>query len=315
VITKQPVLIMIQGPEPGSIFALPDNRVTTIGRSPRNMLPVASDSVSRFHCEIAWVNGHWELNDLNSKKGTVVNGLAVDDKHVLCPGDLVRLSTTVFRFDMVEDSTLSDSDRKAIVDAGRGLAGASPDDVAHSLDAIRARSRMGGLNVHHEPRVEGPSRPSLVFIAGSAAAVCLLAAGVLLWAHRRADARAAGAHAEARAEAARSRALWEEAEAKMALAAGFEGDGSHAEALRLYDEIEARQPPDALRDLVRELRAYTVRLAHARFAELERAAEQELKAGHPQAAVAYYREAAASVGVPELVATARRRIAELEPAG
>ena len=66
---------------------------------------------------------------------------------------------------------------------------------------------------------------------------------------------------------------------------------------------------------MRELRAYTVRLAHARFAELERAAEQELKAGHPQAAVAYYREAAASVGVPELVATARRRIAELEPAG
>ena len=31
----QPVLIMIQGPEPGSIYKLPDNRVTTIGRSSR----------------------------------------------------------------------------------------------------------------------------------------------------------------------------------------------------------------------------------------------------------------------------------------
>ncbi len=73
---RQPVLIVIQGPEPGIIYRLPENRVTTIGRSTRNSIVVVNPDVSRFHCELSYVNGRWELHDLNSKKGTIINGEA-----------------------------------------------------------------------------------------------------------------------------------------------------------------------------------------------------------------------------------------------
>ncbi len=60
------------------IYRLPENRVTTIGRSTRNSIVVVNPDVSRFHCELSYVNGRWELHDLNSKKGTIVNGEGLD---------------------------------------------------------------------------------------------------------------------------------------------------------------------------------------------------------------------------------------------
>ena len=351
-ITKQPVLVMIQGPEPGSFYKLPDNRVTTIGRSSRNTIRAVSNSVSRFHCEIAWVNGRWELSDLNSKKGTIVNGIRIDDRHVLLPGDIVRLSTTVFRFDMIEESKLQDGAMVAIVEAEMDVKFAPKGEAAGSLDDIRARSRLevqDSRGRRQKPKVAPRLNP--VFLASWAAGVCLVVVAVLLLAHRRADAAGADAELQARelygqalalsqsgsaaeaiealrdverrfpctltaAAAAEAQAdvAWAAAEQKLALVPQREAENEHAAALALYDEVDALHPDEALQALVREGRQYTVRLAHARFAAIERTVQRELQAGRLEAALAAYREAREHIGVPELVAEAEKKIAQLQSA-
>jgi len=318
VVTKQPVLVMIQGPEPGSFYKLPDNRVTTIGRSSRNTIRAVSPSVSRFHCEIAWVNGRWELSDLNSKKGTIVNGVWIEDRHALRPGDIVRLSTTVFRFDMIEESRLRDGAILAIVEAEMDLKLAPKGEAAGSLDDIRARSRLEALDSRGRRREQQSTlKVNLAFLAVSAAAVGIIVTALLLYAHRRAAATAQIGRAEEQAAAAAAEGAhrtWAEAEARLARVPQLEAEGNHAAALRLYDEIEGLHPDDALKDLVREGRQYTVRLAHARFAAIQRAADRQVAAGQRAEALAAYRQASERIGVPELVTEAEAKIAELQPA-
>ena len=54
---KMPVMIMIQGNDPGARWGLQETRVITIGRSSRNCISLTNPSVSRFHCEISYING------------------------------------------------------------------------------------------------------------------------------------------------------------------------------------------------------------------------------------------------------------------
>lgn len=67
--------------------------VSRIGRDADNHICLSSNSVSRSHCVIRWQDGRWQLTDLNSSNGTILNGQRVDrttivsDRDVLCVGD------------------------------------------------------------------------------------------------------------------------------------------------------------------------------------------------------------------------------------
>lgn len=117
---RVPVLIMIQGHEPGARWRLEETRVTTVGRSSRNQIKLVHPSVSRFHCEISYINGLWYVADLNSKKGTYLNGREVTEREVLKPGDVIRMSRNVFKFDLVQEGEDEEEDLRAIREAGLG---------------------------------------------------------------------------------------------------------------------------------------------------------------------------------------------------
>ncbi len=95
---QKPILVMIQGEMPGEKWKIDPTRVTSIGRSVRNKIQLLSPSVSRFHCEIAFSNGLWYISDLNSRKGTLLNGKDVENREVMTPGDVIRISGNLFRF-------------------------------------------------------------------------------------------------------------------------------------------------------------------------------------------------------------------------
>ena len=89
-------LLMLQGPDKGRRFELPD-APTLVGRDSRQ-IPLTDNTVSRRHCELLPVGGEWVLNDLGSANGSYVNGARVDRRYTLKPGDQIRVGRTIMVF-------------------------------------------------------------------------------------------------------------------------------------------------------------------------------------------------------------------------
>ncbi len=97
------VLNVIQGPDKGRKFQLPDNEPQLIGRS-SEALPMQDTTVSRRHAELTPDDGIWWIRDLSSQNGTYVNGVAIKERTRLRPGDQIRTGSTLFVFGVTDSS-------------------------------------------------------------------------------------------------------------------------------------------------------------------------------------------------------------------
>jgi serine phosphatase RsbU (regulator of sigma subunit)/pSer/pThr/pTyr-binding forkhead associated (FHA) protein len=83
----------------GEPFRFPiDKPIVTIGRSKRNDLVLADQWLSRNHAEIRQENGGFFIYDLESRNGTLVNGVRIGDKSQLQNGDVVTLGDQTLTF-------------------------------------------------------------------------------------------------------------------------------------------------------------------------------------------------------------------------
>lgn len=89
------ILTVIQGPDKGRRFELPDDEPQIIGRS-SEALPLLDQTISRRHAELTPDDGSWYINDQESANGTFVNGNRVTRPILLQPGDQVRTGLTLF---------------------------------------------------------------------------------------------------------------------------------------------------------------------------------------------------------------------------
>lgn len=89
------ILTVLQGPDKGRRFELPDNEPQMIGRSSES-LPLTDQTISRRHAELTPDEGRWLIRDLSSSNGTFVNGVRVTGRRQLQPGDQVRTGMTLF---------------------------------------------------------------------------------------------------------------------------------------------------------------------------------------------------------------------------
>ena len=97
----RPRLLVITGPAKDSTILLPDGEAT-VGRDPANAVAVADASVSRKHCLLRREeDGRFQIKDLDSRNGTLVNGLAVKEQW-LRHGDEIAAGDSVFLF-LLED--------------------------------------------------------------------------------------------------------------------------------------------------------------------------------------------------------------------
>lgn len=87
-------LIMRRGPQPGKVFELTSD-VVTVGGGSKNNVVILDNDVSRDHCRLIRVMADYELQDLNSVRGTFVSGQRVRSGWVLKPGDLIELGENV----------------------------------------------------------------------------------------------------------------------------------------------------------------------------------------------------------------------------
>lgn len=95
------VLTVIQGPDKGKKYELPDHEPQLIGRS-SEALPISDNAVSRRHAELTPDDGVWYIRDLESQNGTYVNGVRIGELTRLRAGDQVRTGQTLFVFGQTE---------------------------------------------------------------------------------------------------------------------------------------------------------------------------------------------------------------------
>lgn len=348
-----PVLVMIQGDEPGRSWRLEETRVTTIGRSSRNTIELPSPSISRFHCELSYINGLWHIADLNSKTGTYVNSARLSQRGVLRPGDLVRLSTNVFRFDMVDQEQAGAEAVLAISKEGPVAGLAARYEAEALIGHVRKRARDIGVREEPEPVARRRVVLSAAVLVAAAAAAALVVSATLSYGHWRV--RVTEARREALAEEAGSMlaaalaladagpdgrkeamaALREVAESfeglpesvaaaeryrriegdffehEMRALRSLEAAGRYGEAYYRAGDLERMLADQTLRQMAATQRGYAEQLAGAAYGHVSESAEQALRSGRREEALAIYRDAVERLGTPAVEARARERIDQI----
>jgi pSer/pThr/pTyr-binding forkhead associated (FHA) protein len=96
---RGPILVVVEGLEPGRRFALAAT-TTTIGRGTDNQIVLPSPAVSANHARIASRDGQFWIEDLRSTNGVVVNGsvVRVEEPRTLGNGDAIRISDHLLLF-------------------------------------------------------------------------------------------------------------------------------------------------------------------------------------------------------------------------
>jgi pilus assembly protein CpaF len=96
------VLVGLDDPVSGQRLKL--TRDTSIGRSRDNQLVVLSDSLSRRHARVIYLDGRFLLQDLGSTNGCAVNGRRVGSASVvLGNGDEIQIGKLRFRLEVVPE--------------------------------------------------------------------------------------------------------------------------------------------------------------------------------------------------------------------
>lgn len=96
----RPRLLVIAGPSKDSTIPLPEGEAT-IGRDPTSMVAIGDPSVSRKHCLLRREDGRFQIKDLDSRNGTLVNGQQIKEQW-LRHGDEIATGDSVFLF-LTED--------------------------------------------------------------------------------------------------------------------------------------------------------------------------------------------------------------------
>lgn len=94
-------LLVLQGPDKGQRFELPDEEAI-IGRGGTGAhIPLTDNTVSRRHAQITPRDGLYLLTDLGSANGTYINGLRVRSPQAIRVGDQLRVGRTLMVFGSV----------------------------------------------------------------------------------------------------------------------------------------------------------------------------------------------------------------------
>jgi signal transduction histidine kinase len=159
------ILSVIQGPDKGRKFELPDNEPQLIGRS-SEALPLTDNTVSRRHAELTPDDGQWWIRDLASQNGTYVNGVRITERTRLKAGDQVRTGATLFVYGkasaadeseiirLVGPDLLDDTIEKTLASNEDSVILAEPEPRAAAVDHLRVIYRVTTITTQALSRQE-----------------------------------------------------------------------------------------------------------------------------------------------------------------
>ncbi len=102
---EKPVLIAREGQFDGQQWTI-DQDEFVIGRGSDCQVILPERQVSRYHAKIRFEDGRYSIEDLDSKNGTHLNGVPVEEKTVLQDGDEISIALAVKLVFVGTDATL-----------------------------------------------------------------------------------------------------------------------------------------------------------------------------------------------------------------
>lgn len=120
-----------------------------LGRASENSIILADPKISRQHARLNWVDGGWNLQDLGSSNGTLVNGEPIQT-HRIQPGDTIQIGNAVLRYEQAAGDAAGPSEADATVaiddesDLEQTLADATVVVKLNQVDLPRLAVRMPG---------------------------------------------------------------------------------------------------------------------------------------------------------------------------
>lgn len=88
------VILLIKTKSTEAEFPLAVNCALSIGRSRSSRIKVSDDKISSQHCELSLKYDRLEIWDLDSKNGTYLNGIRIEQSEVFI-GDEIRIGSTI----------------------------------------------------------------------------------------------------------------------------------------------------------------------------------------------------------------------------
>ena len=77
---------------------------TTIGRSDANTITISDPYASAEHALIAWRNSQWWLEDRDSRNGTLLNSIPVEEPIIVSNGDIIGIGQIRLKFEYVNQA-------------------------------------------------------------------------------------------------------------------------------------------------------------------------------------------------------------------
>jgi hypothetical protein len=75
-------------------------RLTSLGRSPGNTIPVDDSFASSEHALVALRSGQWWLEDRHSRNGTTLNEIRITAPVIITDGDIIGIGSLRFRLEL-----------------------------------------------------------------------------------------------------------------------------------------------------------------------------------------------------------------------
>ncbi len=72
---------------------------TTIGRAEANTIAISDPYASGEHALVAWRSGQWWLEDRDSRNGTLLNEIPVEEALIIGHGDVIGIGQMKFKFE------------------------------------------------------------------------------------------------------------------------------------------------------------------------------------------------------------------------
>ena len=91
-------LTLLQGDRTNAAYYLLE-KDCSIGRDLQNTVILSDSLISKQHAQISNLNGEYWIHDKKSKNGVYLNGKKITDRERLFNGCLLKMGTTILRFD------------------------------------------------------------------------------------------------------------------------------------------------------------------------------------------------------------------------